>query len=162
MMVEIPALHCDHVSAVTRRHLYGAMMSWRASLTRRIGGTVLSRRHARYGLAGIRIVNGALGLVAPQVLIKRLDPDSEPSPAAIYAFRLFGIRTIWLGVDLLIRPNAEVQRALRQGVVIHTSDVVTAVLLGVEHKVPKRTAIVTALISTTNVALALAALERRP
>jgi hypothetical protein len=129
--------------------------------TRRIGGTVIDRRHAIYGLAAIRILNGTLGLVAPGVLIKRLDPASEANPAAIYAFRLFGIRTIWLGVDLLVRPRAEVHRALQEGIVIHSSDVVTAVLLGLEHKVPKRTAILTALISATNVALAAAALERR-
>jgi hypothetical protein len=86
---------------------------------------VLSRRHARYGLAAVRIVNGSLGLFAPRVLIKRLDPSHEPSPAAIYAFRLFGVRTILLGLDVLVRPDAEVQRAMREGVLIHLSDMVT-------------------------------------
>jgi hypothetical protein len=120
---------------------------------------VLSRRHARYGLATVRIVNGTLGLFAPKVLIKRLDPTHEPSPAAIYAFRLFGIRTILLGLDLLVRPNAEVQRAMRVGVLIHASDVATAVLLGVQRKVSPRTAALTGLISATNVAMAVAGIE---
>lgn len=55
-----------------------------------------------YALAGIRLFNGAAGLLAPELLIRRLDPDREPpSAAAVYAFRLFGIRTILLGLDLL-------------------------------------------------------------
>jgi hypothetical protein len=110
-------------------------------------------------LAGVRIVNGTLGLVAPALLIRRLDPDHEPSPAAVYAFRLFGIRTLLLGIDLLVRPEAEVRHALRQGVVIHGSDVATVVLLGLRHKIPLRTAVLTALISGTNVALALTGME---
>ena len=137
------------------------MMSMAGTEARRIGGTVIDRRYAIYGLAAIRILNGTLGLVAPKVLIKRVDPSTEVSPAAIYAFRMFGIRTIWLGLDLLVRPQAEVQRALQEGVVIHASDAVTAALLGIEHKVPKRTAVLITLISATNVALAAAALERR-
>lgn len=121
---------------------------------------MVDRRLARYGLAGVRIVNGSLGLFAPTVLIKRLDPDTEPSPAAIYAFRLFGIRTILLGLDLLIRPEAEVQRALRQGVLIHASDLLTVVLLGLTKKLPPTTAAVTGLISGGNVAMAVAGIER--
>ena len=122
---------------------------------------MLSRRTARHGLAGVRIVNGTLGLVAPPLLIKRMDPDGEPSPAAVYAFRLFGIRTILLGLDLLVRPEDDVQRELRQGVVIHASDVVTVVLLGLRHKIPHRTAVLTTLISGTNLALAVTGMERR-
>lgn len=119
------------------------------------------RRFARYALAAVRLLNGTLGLVAPESLAKRLDPDHDPSPAAIYAFRLFGIRTVLLGVDLLIRHDEELQRALRQGVLIHSSDVVTTVLLGVRGQVPPRTAATIALISTANVAFALTALEPR-
>jgi hypothetical protein len=120
---------------------------------------VLSRRHARYGLATVRIINGGLGLFAPKVLIKRLDPAHEPSAAAIYAFRLFGIRTILLGLDLLVRPNAEVQRAMRQGVLIHLSDFLTIVLLGAQRKVPPRSAALITFISATNVAMAVAGIE---
>ncbi len=122
---------------------------------------MLSRRTARQGLAGVRILMGTLGLVAPAVLIKRMEPDGTQSPAAVYAFRLFGIRTILLGFDLLVRPDEEVQRQLRQGVVIHASDVVTVVMLGVRHKIPHRTAVLTTLISSANLALAIVGMERR-
>lgn len=122
---------------------------------------MLSRRNARQGLAGVRLAMGTLGLVAPDLLIKRMEPVGEPSPAAVYAFRLFGIRTILLGIDLLVRADDEVQRELRQGVVIHLSDVVTVVLLGLRHKIPQRTAVLTTLISGTNIALAVTGMERR-
>jgi hypothetical protein len=123
---------------------------------------VLSRRTARQGLAGVRILTGTLGLVAPAILIKRMEPDGRQSPAAVYAFRLFGIRTILLGLDLLIRPDDDVQRELRQGIVIHTSDVLTVVVLGVRRQIPRRTAVLTTLISGTNLALAIVGMERRP
>lgn len=59
------------------------------------------RRAARIILALIRIVNGLIGLVVPQLFIARFDPDAKPSAAALYAFRLFGIRTVLIGLDLL-------------------------------------------------------------
>jgi hypothetical protein len=115
-------------------------------------------RPARYALAAVRIVNGAVGLLAPRLFIRRFDPDRPASPAAIYAFRLFGIRTVLIGLDLL-RP-ARAQRAAREGVLIHASDTVTAASLAVAGAVPRRTGIVTTAISAGNVVLAVLAVER--
>lgn len=126
---------------------------------RTVPGSAARRSAAVRALGGVRLLTGGLGLVAPTVLARRLDPDRPPSPAAIYAFRLFGVRTVLLGFDLLVRRDEELQRAVRQGVVIHSSDVVTAATLGVTRQVSPRTAILTTLISATNVALAVAALE---
>ncbi len=117
-------------------------------------------RYARYALAGIRLVNGAMGLVAPTALIRRIDPGHKPSPAAIYAFRLFGVRTVLLGLDLLVRPDAELRQALREGVLIHASDAATAALLGIQNRVPARTCLLLTVISSGNVALSLSALGR--
>jgi hypothetical protein len=116
------------------------------------------RRNARYLLAGVRLVNGVTGLVAPRLFIGRIDGGRTPSPAAIYAFRMFGIRTVLLGLDLLARRDAEARQALRAGVLIHASDTVTATLLGVGNRVSPRTAVLLTLISAGNVALALTAL----
>lgn len=118
------------------------------------------RRYARCLLALVRVVNGGVGLFAPQLFIGRFDPDREPSPAAIYAFRLFGVRTILIGLDLL-GEGSHVQRAVRKGVLIHASDVVTVATLGLQRRIPPRTAITTTLISAVNVILAVAALEPR-
>ena len=52
---------------------------------------------ARYALAAIRIVNGALALVAPSFIIKRFGEDPATSAAAVYGLRLFGVRPVLLG-----------------------------------------------------------------
>ena len=116
-------------------------------------------RPARYALAAVRLVNGGVGLVAPHLFIGRFDPDRPASPAATYAFRLFGVRTILIGLDLL-RP-ARAQRAAREGVLIHASDTVTAASLAISGAVPRNTGIVTTAISAGNVVLAVLAIERR-
>jgi hypothetical protein len=117
------------------------------------------RRYARYSLAGIRLLNGIVGLVAPELLIRRLATDPRQSPAAIYAFRLFGIRTILLGLELLTFRDEQLQRALHEGVIIHISDALTSVLLGEQGQLPPRIAVTTASISAVNVGLALISLE---
>ncbi len=116
-------------------------------------------RPARYALAAVRLVNGGVGLVAPRLFISRFDPDRPASPAATYAFRLFGVRTILIGLDLL-RP-ARAQRAAREGVLIHASDTVTAASLAISGAVPRNTGIVTTAISAGNVVLAVLAIEPR-
>lgn len=110
-----------------------------------------------YALAGIRLFNGVTGLLAPALLIQRLEPGREPSPAAVYAFRLFGIRTILLGLDLLTNRSERLREDLREGVLIHGSDTVTAAMLGVRGQLPPRTAALTTLISATNTILAATA-----
>ena len=115
-------------------------------------------RPARYALAAVRLVNGGVGLLAPRLFIGRFDPGRPASPAAIYAFRLFGIRTVLIALDLL-RPE-RAQRAAKEGVLIHASDTVTAASLALSGAVPRRTGIVTTAISAGNVVLAVLAIER--
>jgi hypothetical protein len=113
-----------------------------------------------FALAGIRLFNGAAGLLAPDLLIRRLDPDREPpSPAAVYAFRLFGIRTILLGLDLLTDHGERLREDLREGVLIHGSDTATAASLGLGGRLPPRTAVLTTLISAVNTVLATTAAD---
>ncbi|GKQ36199.1 hypothetical protein [Streptomyces sp. A012304] len=121
----------------------------------------LPRPASVYALGGIRVVNGAAGLLAPDLLIRRLDPHHEPhSPAALYAFRLFGIRTVLLGLDLLTHHGERLRDDLREGVLIHASDTATAAMLGLSGRLPPRTAALTTLISATNTVLATAATSR--
>ncbi|GGL67104.1 hypothetical protein GCM10010129_08130 [Streptomyces fumigatiscleroticus] len=119
---------------------------------------VEGRPAAVYGLAGIRLFNGVTGLLAPAVFIDRLDRGSEPNPAAVYAFRLFGIRTVLLGLDLLTKRGERLKEELRDGVLIHGSDTVTAAMLGLRGLLPPRTAVMITVISATNTALAAGAL----
>jgi uncharacterized protein YjeT (DUF2065 family) len=107
-------------------------------------------------LAAIRIVNGALGLLAPQVLVRRTSTDpttTEPN----YAFRMFGIRTVVLGLDLLTLTGPAQERARTQAVIIHATDTASALIGGLRGDVPPRVARTTVAISTLNTALAVVA-----
>jgi hypothetical protein len=113
----------------------------------------LSRDHARLALATIRLVNGTLALLAPNMLLRRLGADPAANKVAIYPMRMFGIRTIVLGVQLLIdTPSPEAELF---GVVIHATDAATAITAGVRRQLPPRVAAMTSTISLVNTALAV-------
>jgi hypothetical protein len=111
----------------------------------------------RVALALIRLLNGVLGLVVPHLLIKRIDPAEPPSPAAIYAFRLFGIRTILVAIDLLRGPGAARAKAVEEAPLMHASDTTTATLLTLTGRVPLKSGAPLVAISALNTVLAFAA-----
>jgi len=106
-------------------------------------------------LAGIRLANGTLGLLAPQLLVKRLGVEPALNTASYYPFRMFGIRTIVLGVDLLTLRDGELRRADATAVLIHSVDTVAAAVGGIRGDVPAKAARLTTAISAVNTALAL-------
>ena len=112
---------------------------------------------ARLALAGIRIVNGGLALVAPGVIIRRFGEEPGRDNAAVYGLRMFGVRTVVLGVDLIVLTGDSLRRALGQAVIIHGSDTAAVALLGLSGRVRPGTAIPLTVISATNTALAIAA-----
>lgn len=112
---------------------------------------------ARFALAGIRIINGGIALIAPGVIIGRFGEEPAADNAAVYGLRMFGVRTVVLGVDLVARTGDSLRRALGQAVFIHGTDTATAALLGFSGRVRPRTAIPLTLISLTNTALAVTA-----
>ena len=89
-----------------------------------------SDEYAWKALATIRLVNGGLALLAPRWLARRLGVRPELQPAIIYPLRMFGIRTIFLGVDLLWGEGVVRDAAVKRAVVIHATDTVAAVLAG--------------------------------
>jgi hypothetical protein len=107
-------------------------------------------------LAAIRILNGTLGLLAPQVLVRRTSTDPTTTEP-YYAFRMFGIRTIVLGLDLLTLTGPAQERARTQAVIIHATDTAAALLGGLRGDVPPRVARATVAISAVNTALAVVA-----
>lgn len=113
----------------------------------------LSRDHARLALASIRLVNGTLALLAPNALLRRLGADPNVNKVATYPMRMFGIRTVVLGIQLLIDPPSP--EADRFGVVIHATDAATAITAGVRRQLPLRVAVMTAGISLINTGLAV-------
>jgi hypothetical protein len=112
---------------------------------------------ARVLLGLIRLVNGTAAMVAPEPIGRRLGIEPEENPAASYVTRLFGIRTMLIGYDLLQRDPAIRERALRVAPLIHVSDTAVAIAAGAAGKIPRKAAMTTAAISTTNTVLALTA-----
>ncbi len=113
---------------------------------------------ARYALGVIRVVTGAVGLVAPAVIMRRFGEHSPASnPAATYGLRLFGVRTVLIGVDLLRLRGRELDHALRAAPIIHASDTATVLALRAGNQLSPELARPLALISGTNTVLALTA-----
>ncbi|MBA2463202.1 MAG: hypothetical protein H0V45_15805 [Actinobacteria bacterium] len=119
------------------------------------------RERARIALASIRLFNGTAALVAPAAVARKLGVDPETNAGALYMTRLFGVRTVLIGRDLLRRDEGLRGQALRVAPLIHVTDAVVAVIAGVQRQLPPRAATTAAIISTTNVVLALAARGKR-
>lgn len=116
------------------------------------------RKIARTALGVIRLVNGVGSLFAPKFMAKRFGVDAEANPSVIYIMRLFGVRTIILGLELLLlKDEAKIRDAVRVGVLIHASDTTAAVIAGVKGQLPVKAAATGAAISAVNTALAVAA-----
>ena len=117
---------------------------------------------ARVILASIRIVNGTMGLLVPVFQARRI---GTPEGAPLYPWRMFGIRTVFIGAELLSRDRAQRDRAVRLALAIHASDTISAAVGGLRGETSKRTSLMLTAISGTNTALALLArraLDDRP
>jgi hypothetical protein len=110
---------------------------------------------ARKTLAAVRLFNGTSALFVPELLLRRLGADPEVDRSGGYPFRMFGIRTILLGADLLLLRGPERRRATRLAVVIHATDTISAATAGLRGDLPRKAAVVTTLISAGNTALAI-------
>src|SRR5207302_4208089 len=113
------------------------------------------REPARITLATIRLVNGFLGLLAPGFLARQIGVDPEINPGIKYVFRMFGIRTIFIGAELLFQTGDRRTEVLQRAVVIHASDTLAAWIATRSVNFPRKHAIV--WISATNTVLALIA-----
>ena len=117
----------------------------------------LNPRLARKALAAVRLFNGTAGLLAPRLLLQRLGTDPAVDRSGFYPFRMFGIRTILLGADLLFLSGEQRRRATRLAVLIHATDTISAATAGVRGDLPRKAAVVATAISAGNTALAIAA-----
>src|SRR3712207_1551082 len=107
-------------------------------------------------LGTIRLVNGLAALLAPGMSARRIGTDPDADPAPIYPLRMFGVRTVVLGAELLTRRDPDARRrAMQVGVLIHGSDTIAAVLGGVRGQLPRRVAMLLTGVSTLNTVLAV-------
>src|SRR5918994_5265045 len=115
---------------------------------------------ARTTLTAIRLLNGVAALFVPTTLARRLGVDPEANPAALYALRLFGVRTVFIGAQLLLRDSGVHAHSLRVAPVIHALDATAALIAGERGQLPRRAATTAALISTVITVLAVIAQNR--
>jgi hypothetical protein len=113
-----------------------------------------TRDYARIALAWIRLINGALALIAPAFLARQVGVDPDLNPGVKYAFRMFGVRTVLIGADLLLQTGEERARSLRTAVIIHASDTLAALLAALSKGFPARARFIV-VISAINTALAV-------
>jgi hypothetical protein len=117
----------------------------------------MARGRAVYALGAIRLVNGVLALAVPRKLVRMFGVDPDRNGTAVYALRLFGIRTIVLGVQLLTSKGEPLEEAIKFSPVIHASDTTAAVVAGLRGDLPGRASLIATAISTINTGLALLA-----
>ena len=111
---------------------------------------------ARKALAAVRLFNGAAALLVPGLMLRRLGtPAGERS--GVYPFRLFGIRTVVIGSDLLLLRDDELQRATQLAVLIHACDTLSAATAGLRGDLPRKPAVAATMLSACNTGLALLA-----
>ena len=120
----------------------------------------LTHDYARITLAGIRLFNGVAALFVPATLARRLGVDPNANPAALYALRLFGVRTVLIGAQLLLRDGGMRAHSLRVAPAIHSLDASAALIAGERGQLPRRAATTAAIISSVNTVLAIVALKR--
>jgi len=111
---------------------------------------------ARKTLAGVRLFNGAAALLVPGLLLRRLGAGPHDR-SGVYPFRMFGIRTILIGSDLLLLRGDDLRRAAQLAVLIHGCDMVSAAAAGLRGDLPRKPAVITTALSATNTGLALLA-----
>ena len=115
---------------------------------------------ARRALAVVRIFNGTAGLLAPDLLLERLGVETSRDRSGAYPFRMFGIRTIVIGLELLLLRDEDLRRATRVAVLIHATDTVSAAATTVRGDLPRKQALVATGVSAVNTGLAIAAARR--
>jgi hypothetical protein len=81
----------------------------------------------------------------------------NPNSAIIYVLRLFGVRTVIIGLELLL-PDKELRaRSLRSAILVHASDTLSAALAGIQKQLPARVSILLTALSGFNTILAILA-----
>lgn len=114
------------------------------------------RDFARMLLGLVRLINGAIALFAPQIIIGRFDEDGRDVPVTRYALRMFGVRTVLIGLDLFRGVGPKRSHAVKVAPVVHVSDTVAAVLAARSGKVARSTGALIVAISALNTLLSLA------
>ena len=107
-------------------------------------------------LASIRLLNGGAALLVPGFLARQIGVDPDANPGVVYVFRMFGIRTVLIGIELLVETGERRADAVRRGILIHASDTLAAYLATLSGNFPKQGRAIV-VISAINTLLAIVA-----
>lgn len=111
--------------------------------------------YARVALGVIRLFYGGVALVTPQLLATRIGIDPDTTPGGLYVFRMFGIRTVLIGADLLFTDGARRTEAVSRAPVIHATDTLAAFIAALSGKLPGSSGLLITVVSAINTVLAL-------
>ena len=114
------------------------------------------REPARILLACIRLAMGLLALLVPGFMAHQIGVDPQANPGVLYVWRMFGIRTVLVGAELLMQTGDRRAEALRRAVVIHASDTLAALLATRSANFPRQGRVIV-WISAFNTVLAIIA-----
>jgi hypothetical protein len=164
----VPLTISESLYKMTRTHVVAAAGARIRRRSQDVGGVMTDSHavdrpleYAWKALAAIRLVNGVLALFAPRWLAGRLGVRAESQAAMVYPLRMFGIRTVLIGADLFLEPEAR-ERSLQQAVLIHACDATAALTAAAFGELPVRSALMAGSISSINTALAIFAARRMP
>jgi hypothetical protein len=118
---------------------------------------IAARRRAPQALGCVRLFFGSTSLLMPTTVARRLGVDPDANAAPVHPLRMFGIRTVIIGAELLFGDERTKARSIRLAPVIHASDTLSAALAGLTRQLPPGVAVKTTLISAGNTVLALMA-----
>src|SRR3954451_136603 len=116
-----------------------------------------ARRRAPQALGCVRLFFGSTSLLAPTVVARRLGVDPDVNASPVHPLRMFGIRTVLIGAELLFGDERTRARSVRLAPLIHASDTLSAALAGLARQMPARVAVFTTVVSAGNTVLALMA-----
>ena len=150
MLIEVPPRAADRVPGAT-----AVIVAGRG----RLPGVAIADL-ARVLLAVVRLVNGAAALAVPGVVARQIGVDPDTNPGALYVLRMFGIRTVLIGIELLVKRGEPRAAAVRQGILIHASDTLAAYVASLSGNFPRQSRYIV-WISAFNTALAIIA-NREP
>ena len=107
-------------------------------------------------------MNGTASLIAPRMFARRIGVDPDTNGPALYALRLFGVRTVLIGAQLLGREGEARRRAVRVAPLVHATDALAALVGGMTGHLPASGARKAVVVSAVNTMLALVARSGSP
>lgn len=114
---------------------------------------------ARLTLGAVRLANGSVALAAPRWYGGKAGLDLDRDPAAVHIVRMFGVRTVLLGADVLVRPAPVRRASLLVAPLVHGADLASALTAARRGELPRKAAVTAAGFSAINLVASVVCLK---